>query len=368
MVFALLALGACATKPLLPFNVETPPAILTAVGVGTGIDDQRGRFRQIVCAIDDDRGRQLPDYRPCNDILWRLHDEPRGSRDPVHLGPPRLALRIVFVGGLVSECVSGFVSLLPSAFKHLNELGYPIEELPVPGLASTTYNGRLIARHVLAMKLKENEKLVLVGHSKGAADILDALAGSPSATRRVAAVVSIAGAINGSPLIKTAPRQLLATLREIPVEGCRIGDGEGVDSLQRDRRLRWMAENRLPESVRYYSLAAFAERGGISLAMRADYDRLSQIDPRNDGQLLYYDQVIPRSVLLGYANADHWAVSMPINRIYPILSQAFADRGAFPREVLLEAIIRHVEEDLMREQHRAGGDPQGRAPAQAPAS
>ncbi|HSO41894.1 MAG TPA: hypothetical protein VLR47_03480 [Rhodospirillales bacterium] len=250
----------------------------------------------------------------------------------------------------------------------MKQLGYPIEELPVPGFGSTEYNGRLIAAHVLAMKLKADEKLVLIGYSKGATDILDALAGSPAAAQRVAAVISIAGAINGSPLIETAPKQLLVTLRQIPVEGCRIGDGEAVDSLQRDRRLRWFAEHRLPESVRFYSLAAFTERDGISLAMRPNYDRLSQVDPRNDGQLLYYDQIIPKSVLLGYANADHWAISMPINRIYPTLSKLFADRAAFPREVVLEAIIRYVEEDLMHRETRPANEATPAAPAKAPSS
>lgn len=342
---------------MLPFNVETPPVILAPAGAAAGIEDQRGRFRQIVCAVNADRGGKLPDPRPCEGILWRLYGEPAAEPEPVHLGRPRLALRLVFVGGLASECVSGLVPLLPYAFRHVNELGYPIEELPVPGLASTGYNGRLIATHVLAMKLKPGEKIVLIGYSKGGPDILDALAMSPAAAKRVAAVISIAGAINGSPLIETAPKQLLVTLRQIPVEGCRIGDGDAVDSLQRDRRLRWLAEHSLPEDVRFYSLAAFAEREDVSLAMRPNYDRLSRIDPRNDGQLLYYDQLIPRSVLLGYVNADHWAVAMPINRVYPTLSRVFADHAAFPREVLLEALIRHVEEDLLRRQDRSPAEP-----------
>jgi hypothetical protein len=356
-----MAVGGCAPRPLLPFNVETPPVILAHAGADAGIEDQRGRFRQILCAVNADHGRDLPDARPCEEILWRLQGEPPGQPEPVHLGKPKLALRLVFVGGLASECVSDLVPLLPYAFRHVNELGYSMEELPVPGLASTGYNGRLIAKHVLAMKLKPGEQIVLIGYSKGAPDILDALATSPAAAERVAAVIAIAGAVNGSPLIETAPRQLLVTLRQIPVEGCRLGDGDAVDSLQRDRRLRWLAEHPLPANVRYYSLAAFAARDDISLAMRPNYDRLSQIDPRNDGQLLYYDQLVPNSALLGYANADHWAVSMPINRIYPTLSQVFADHAAFPREVLLEALIRHVEEDLLR-QNRA---PTKQSPAAA---
>lgn len=343
----------------MPFNVETPPAIVAAIGsrdgAGSGIEDQRGRFRQILCAINDTRGDGLPDYRACNDILWRLQDEPAATAEPVHMGAPRLPIRIVFVGGLASECVSGLVSLLPFAFEHVKAQGYPIEELPVPGLGSSSQNGRLIAQHVAAMHLQPNEKLILLGYSKGAVDILEGLAGSPRAARRVAAVVSLAGAINGSPLVETAPRQLLMTLRQIPLQGCRLGDGGAIDSLQRDRRLRWLAQTPLPAGIRFYSLGAFAQRDGISVAMRANYDRLSQIDPRNDGQLLYYDQIIPRGALLGYANADHWAVVMPINRVYPGLSQVFASQAAFPREVLLEAIVRHVEEDLMHRQIPPGG-------------
>ena len=33
--------------------------------------------------------------------------------------------------------------------------------------------------------------------------------------------------------------------------------------------------------------------------------RSSRVDARNDGQLIYYDQVIPGSSLISYVNADH---------------------------------------------------------------
>jgi hypothetical protein len=70
------------------------------------------------------------------------------------------------------------------------------------------------------------------------------------------------------------------------------------------------------------------------------------IDPRNDGQLLFYDQIVPRSTLLGYLNADHWAIAVPIVRD-AAAARLLVDRNAFPREILLEAILKQIEEDLI---------------------
>lgn len=51
--------------------------------------------------------------------------------------------------------------------------------------------------------------------------------------------------------------------------------------------------------------------------------------------------------MLRYVRADHWAIAMPFARDMPWISAAFIDQNAFPREVLLEAIIRFVEESLL---------------------
>ncbi len=80
--------------------------------------------------------------------------------------------------------------------------------------------------------------------------------------------------------------------------------------------------------------------------LRSGYDKLSQIDPRNDSQVIFYDQMIPGSVVMGYLNSDHWAIVVPIDRSHPFLSSTLANKNDFPREVLFEAIIRFVEEDL----------------------
>jgi hypothetical protein len=100
--------------------------------------------------------------------------------------------------------------------------------------------------------------------------------------------------------------------------------------------------------MRFYALATYPDKTRISSLLKPAYDKLSQVDARNDGQLIFYDQVIPGSVLLGFINADHWAAGVPLNRSHPYLSSLLVDKNAFPREVLLEAIVRFVEEDLSR--------------------
>jgi hypothetical protein len=72
------------------------------------------------------------------------------------------------------------------------------------------------------------------------------------------------------------------------------------------------------------------------------------VDTRNDGQLIFYDQFIPASALLAFINADHWAMSTPVAQQIPIARRTFANKNDYPQEVLLEAILRYVEEDLAR--------------------
>ena len=76
------------------------------------------------------------------------------------------------------------------------------------------------------------------------------------------------------------------------------------------------------------------------------YKKLAQVDARNDSQVLFYDQIIPGSALAAYLNADHWALAVPVACAHGFLSSTFVNHNDFPREALLEAILRFVEEDL----------------------
>ena len=69
---------------------------------------------------------------------------------------------------------------------------------------------------------------MLIGYSKGAPDILEAVVTYPEIRSRVAAVVSAAGAVGGSALANDAEQYQADLLRHFPGATCGSGDGGAV--------------------------------------------------------------------------------------------------------------------------------------------
>jgi dienelactone hydrolase len=345
-VVACGALSACASAPLEPYTEDAPPLALVPVAQA-GVMDKRGRFREIFCTILEKRGTGLPDYRVCSDALKRVGVEPDGSGKKVELGQAKRRLKAMVVPGVGWDCVSKWLDLKDTVRKHIRQFGYDEELIRVDALSSTTTNARQIRDAIMAMDSDSAQpELVLIGYSKGAPDILEAVVSYPEIRRRIAAVVSVAGAIGGSPLANDATQSQLELLTHWPGAQCTAGAGSAVESLRPRIRKTWLATHSLPTDFPYYSLVTYPEPEHISSILKSSYKKLSQIDARNDGQLLFYDQIIPGSTLLGYANADHWALVVPVARSHSMIGSTFVDHNDYPREALLEAVLRFVEEEL----------------------
>lgn len=343
---ACLMLGACATQPLIPYSADTPPLVLMPAAQG-GIVDKRARFREIYCAVLEAHGRAPPDYRPCAEALTRVGTEPAGTGKAVDLGPSRRHLVAAVVPGIGYECFEPWLEAPGTIAKHMRTQGFDQVMIKVDALSSTTNNARQIRDALMAMPAEKGApRIVLVGYSKGAPDILQAIVAYPEIRSRVAAVVSIAGAVGGSPLANDAEQYQADLLRHFPRASCTSGDGGGVESLRPDRRKAWLAENPLPTGLRYYSLVTFPQPERISWILQSSYRKLASIDGRNDGQVVFYDEVIPGSTLMAYVNADHWAIALPISRSHETIGSLFVTQNAYPREALLEAVLRFIEEDL----------------------
>ena len=340
-----LVLAACASKPLVPYTTDTPPLVL-APAAQAGIVDKRARFREIYCAVLEAR-RELPDHRSCDEALTRVGDEPAGTARPVDLGPSNRRLVAAMVPGLGFECFEKWLEPPGTAAAHVRQFGYDQVMIKVDSLSGTEINARQIRDAILAMPAEPGPpRLVLLGYSKGAPDILEALVSYPEIRSRVAAVVSLAGAVGGSPLANDAKQSQADMLRHFPGSTCESGDGGAVASLRPATRRAWLATHSLPKEIRYYSLVTFPRPERISAVLGSSYRKLARIDPRNDSQVIFYDQVIPGSDLIAYVNADHWALVVPVGRSHTTIGSMFVTENAYPREALLEAVLRFVEEDL----------------------
>jgi len=339
-------LGGCAGSPLIPFTTDTPPLVLVPAAQA-GVQDQRGRFREIYCAVLQARANEVPDHRPCEEALTRLGTEPAGTGQPVPLGPSSRRLVAVVVPGVGFDCFAKWLQPPGSVADHVRRFGYEQQLMKVDALSGTTNNARQIRDAVMAMDLGPGApRLVLIGYSKGAPDALEAIVNHPEIRPRVAAVVSVAGAVGGSALANDAEQYQADLLRHFPGATCDSGDGGAVASLRPGARRSWLAQNPLPASVPTYSVVTLPQPERISSILRGSAGKLAMIDGRNDSQVIFYDQVIPGSTLVGYLNADHWAVAVPIARVHTTVGSLFVTENAYPREAMVEALLRFVEEDL----------------------
>jgi hypothetical protein len=344
LCLGLLALPGCGSKPLIPYSADSPPMVLVPATLAAGTDG-RARFREIFCRITEARGPEMPDHRPCDEALTRLPNEGPATAKPVGLGPSASPFRVFMVPGVGWTCFGNFIDAKGTVPAHLARFGHEMSMMPVDALSGTGRNARMIRDAIMAMP-GGGKRIVLIGYSKGAPDILEAVTAYPELQNRVAAVVSAAGAVGGTPLVHDASQDTLELLQYFPGSECDRGDGGALESLKPSVRQQWLAANALPRSIRFYSIVAYPQPEQISAILRGSYDKLGQVDPRNDSQMIFYDQIIPGSTILAYLNADHWAIGVPISRSHPTIAAVFVDKNAFPREVLLEALVRYIEEDL----------------------
>ncbi len=229
------------------------------------------------------------------------------------------------------------------AASSLRQRGYRIDFIPVGGRSGADHNAAQIAAAVERLPETPDERIVLIGHSKGAVDILHFLVNHPQDAGRISAVVSVAGAVNGSPLADGFAGIYRSVFSRMPFMDCPPLDRDVLNSLTRSTCMTWLASHRLPQHVKYFSLCGFARREDIHPLMLLPYDLLSTVEPRNDGYLAFSDQVIPGATLLGYVNLDHWDIALPVRER---LDFAGTDSHAMEREVILEAIVLTVAESL----------------------
>jgi hypothetical protein len=337
---AAVAAGAgCAPGPGLRPEPDRMSPLVTATGGQAGVRDLRPAFRAQVCARL--RGTDDP---PCDAVLTRM-----GGEGPVEEAPfpgvyeQSRRYRIGIVPGFFAECLDDAYRPFAAAQRDLQSQGFEVVYLRTTGRGSVATNGEMLARQLSALP-DDPRPFILFGYSKGMPDLLEMLVRFPDAARRVAAVVGVAGAVYGSPLAERYEALWKATLMSLPLGNCAAGEGEGVHDMRKDVRVAWWKAHGGEIRTPMYSIVGLPERKRVSPIMAAIHSQLSDIDPRNDAQVLWTEAVGVPGALLGYVNADHWALAMRLSEAFPTLADSFVDD--LPRGAMLGAAIAVVVRDL----------------------
>ncbi len=301
-------------------------------------NDQSAEFADLFCSVLQ---QERPDQGEWGDCSQYLHT-PARSRIALPAIPSKY--RVLIVPGVLNSCAS-----TAPAFRegqaHLSEKhGLTVEFLPVPN-ESCEVNARLIAAYLKDHSQSDSRKYLVLGYSKGAPDLQVTLVGDAEAASKVAAFISVAGAVGGSPIADMMPSQAGRWLSSLNLGECKGNFGEAFASLRRDVRRSFLSsQSRL--IVPTYSLAAISEKAATSKALQESWQLLSVYDTRQDGQVTWADALVPGATYLGAAKADHFAVAMPFEFLQDAAIRAATDRNRYPRTALLEAILRFVIRDL----------------------
>lgn len=350
----LVILGGCASKPRTAEVERMPPTVMVTLE-RAGVRDLRGDFRAALCPK---LGPKLAADGPaCDRVLLQFPGETRAA---LPAASHRLAqrYRIVFVPGLFAECLDGLVRPFAEVIADLRKQGFDVRYLQVRGRGSVAENAAQLST-AFAELPRDSRPAIVFAYSKGLADTLDMLVHDPKAARQVAAVVAVAGAVNGSPLAEDMENVYRAIGARLPMSGCPTGTGAEIRDLRREARLAWWQRYGNAIDVPLFSMVAVPRAEQVSPALSAAHAKLSDIDPRNDGQLLWYDAVVPGGNLLGYINADHWSVAMDFGSRLPAVAGLF--RSDVPRTALVEAAIEVVDRVRASEAGSRRGDAVKRA-------
>ena len=309
--------------------------------------DGRALFREFFCAISETQGPSLPDHRPCDEALRMLPPEQPALVAHQRTHPSARPMTILLVPGFGHDCFSNFIGGNGELRAFIESLGHAVHILDVKGLGNSEENAAIIRDSVMQdPEIRDADRIVMLGYSKGANDILAAVASYPEIADRADAVVSLSGAIAGSPLSLNAGDWTLGLLAALPVGDCDVPEDTALVSLHPSIRRRWIEDHPLPESVAYFSIVSYPESGRVSALLRPAFRSLAKYDSRNDGQMIAADQVIPGAEVLAFVNADHWAVALPIARLHPLIESMGINRNDFPIEVLLESMLDYVDHRL----------------------
>lgn len=305
-------------------------------------EETAAEFADLFCSVLKQKNPDEGEWGSCDQYLEG------GGKTTVSLGDLPSQYRVLIVPGFLSSCVSADAPAFMEGQTALRDrYKLAVDMISVPNDPSEQ-NAKLIAGYVREQSKDDPRKFILVGYSKGAPDIHVALAQDEGLRDKVAAFVSVAGAVGGSPIADALPGQADRWIKQFNMKGCQGDIAAGFKSLQRAARQAFISSFPHPV-VPSYSVVAKSDKSNTSKALAQTWQLLSAWGPVQDGQLVKDDAIIPESKYLGVAIADHFAIALPFDKSKDSSIRSGMDKTRYPRGALLEAIVRFVAADLAKE-------------------
>ncbi|MCV2348454.1 hypothetical protein [Paucibacter sp. Y2R2-4] len=232
------------------------------------------------------------------------------------------------------------------AYRQYADLGLAsIRAVAVLGRESSAANAKRVAEAIRQEAERPGvQRIVLLAYSKGVPDSLRALhllqseaQGLPPA---VSDLISVAGVVMGTRLADHFEELFESFSTRIEAFGCSASDGQEVSSVTQRESVAWLVAHPPPRQLRYHSVVGFVPSAEVGISLRPFHSALNTIDPRNDGQLLSRDAILPGSSLLAEARADHWDIALPRERHPSAWMRASTSERGYPREAMFRALIK----------------------------
>ncbi|GAC1635787.1 MAG: hypothetical protein NVS9B14_13490 [Candidatus Acidiferrum sp.] len=253
--------------------------------------------------------------------------------------------RVLVIPGVLSSCQAN-TQAFQDGQKHLQEKhGMTVEFLQTANDTSTNNGAKIAAYLGQEMSSGDARKYIVVSYSKGSPDVQEALANDPQARDAVAAHVTIAGAIGGSPIAETMPEIAQRYAGMLKLGTCDGNVADAFKSLRQDVRKQFLQDHPDP-LVPSFSLAAVSDATTTSKMLLEAWKLLTAYDPRTDSQLLQSDALIPGGNFLGTLRADHLAVALNYENVTEGSIKSAADHNHYPRVALFEAAVRFAIQSL----------------------
>ncbi|MGR5147820.1 hypothetical protein ACQKP8_14895 [Photobacterium alginatilyticum] len=340
VICILLLINACSSTNNYTYRT---PSILTPIS-HSNIHDARREFYEVFCSFVEGN---------CDEYLFYNDIKVTSNLMPKLVGTDKL--RVVIIPGIFGECLGDEVQPFMFSAPYI-EQRYPWVTVEIisnlNGRASSVFNSMVINNYLKKLHPDPNEEIVLISYSKGTTDALYYLEKYYDGSPRITSLVSISGVVTGTPIADLLGEPADNLVKSIPLTECPSADNSGIPSLTLNKQMQWLTQSQraFNHDINMFSIVSLSTNENTSSIFKKFHEYLDGELGANDGQVAGVSQVLPGSSILGYFNADHWALVLPFEHVSDSklsttnrLVKSVADENSFPRAALLESIIIFID-------------------------